>query len=843
MPDTIRITGGGLWAHPGCSRFGTAIAAALGAMTAPGGAWAQSGIPGADNASPLAIYVLAVSRLDRHEIAALALTLGILCFAVVTAIMLVRTRRRLAATEAAARDEAIALRAKVERANALLLSEPQIVIAWSTTEDEPEITGDPRFITDIGTPESVLEFTEWLDPDQSRAIAGAVAALRAHGTGFALTLTTPSHRLIEVDGQAIGGRAVLRMRNVSGIRHELAELMVRHQKQVEQTDALRTLVEETSAPVWARDAAGRLIYANKAYVRAVEGRDGADVVERGIELFDRTSRAGLLRAQAAAQSYAGRLPAVVTGARRSFEVQSFPTRNGSAGLGIDVTEADRMRADLARMNEAHRRTLDQLATAVAIFSSNQKLSFCNAAYRSLWDLDADLIEQEPTDSALLERLRATRKLPEEQDFRQWKAALHQAYRAEEAKEHTWHLPDGRTLRVVTTPSAEGGVIYLFDDVTERLDLERRYDALIRVQGETLDHLAEAVAVFGSDGRLRLSNPAFARMWRLDPAELARRPHIENVIGWCQPLSGEATVWNALRTAVTAIDERSPVSARIERRDGNVVDLATVPLPDGGTLVTFQDVTDSVNVERALRERNEALEEADEIKVDFVHHVSYELRSPLTNIIGFAHFLGDQATGPLTEKQREYLGYITTSTNALLAIINNILDLATIDAGAMTLNLGPVDIRAAMDAAAEGVQDRLVQSGISLQIRAASDIGGFVADERRLRQTLYNLLANAIGFSPDGETVTLSAQRLKDAVVFSVTDHGPGIPADVKDRVWDWFETHSLGSRHRGTGLGLSLVRSFVELHGGTVTLDSAVGSGTTVTCVFPLGQLAERPAA
>jgi signal transduction histidine kinase len=267
------------------------------------------------------------------------------------------------------------------------------------------------------------------------------------------------------------------------------------------------------------------------------------------------------------------------------------------------------------------------------------------------------------------------------------------------------------------------------------------------------------------------------------------------------------------------------------------------LPDGATLVTFQDITDTINVERALRERNEALEQADEIKIDFVHHVSYELRSPLTNIIGFSHFLGDPVTGPLTDKQREYLGYITVSTNALLAIINNILDLATIDAGAMKLALGTVDIRKTMDSAAEGVQDRLVQSSIKLEIRTPPDIGSFVADEKRVRQALFNLLANAIGFSPAGATVTLAAQRLQDAVVFSVTDHGPGIPAEVKDKVFDWFETHSLGSRHRGTGLGLSLVRSFVELHGGTVTLDSAVGRGTTVTCVFPLDRAGTRTAA
>ena len=363
------------------------------------------------------------------------------------------------------------------------------------------------------------------------------------------------------------------------------------------------------------------------------------------------------------------------------------------------------------------------------------------------------------------------------------------------------------------------MIYLFDDVTERLDLERRFDALIRVQGETLDNLAEAVAVFGSDGRLRLNNPAFARMWRLASEQIAERPHIETVSRLSQPLHGDDPIWQRLRATITAIDNREPVIGRLERRDGNVVDCATMPLPDGATLVTFQDVTDTVNVERALRERNEALETADKLKIDFVHHVSYELRSPLTNIIGFAHFLGDPVTGPLTEKQREYLSYITVSTNALLAIINNILDLATIDAGAMTLNLGFVDIRKTMDAAAEGVQDRLVKNGIRLEIRTAADIGSFVADERRVRQSLFNLLANAVGFSPAGESVTFAAQRLRDAVVFSVTDRGPGIPAEVQDKVFDWFETHSLGSHHRGTGLGLSLVRSFVELHGGSVTLE------------------------
>ena len=541
-------------------------------------------------------------------------------------------------------------------------------------------------------------------------------------------------------------------------------------------------------------------------------------------MLDSAARESIAQARTTGGYYAGRLRAVAAGERRSFDVLDIRTETGSAGIGMDATEVETLHGALSRLADAHRRTLDQLSTGVAMFGADHRLTFYNAAYRALWDLDTGFLDQSPTDSAVIEVLRAARKLPEEQDFRQWKAQLHEAYRALEATEHTWHLPGGRTLRVVTTPNPDGGVTYLFHDVTERLDLERRFEELIRVQGETLDNLAEGVAVFGSDGRVRLHNAAFARMWRLSPQLLAERPHIERITALCQPLHGDAPAWQALRDVITAIDSRETIPGRIERRDGSVVDCTTAPLPDGATLVTFHDVTDSVNVERALRERNEALEDADKIKIDFVHHVSYELRSPLTNIIGFVHLLGDPATGSLAQKQREYLDYITVSTNTLLALINNILDLATIDAGRMQLNLGPVDILEAMAAAAEGVQDRLVSAGLALDISAPADIGSFIADKLRLRQILFNLLANAVSFSPGGATVTLSAARGADAVVFSVTDEGPGIPPDVLEKVFDWFETHSLGSQHRGPGIGLSLVRSFVELHGGTVTIISAVGT-------------------
>jgi signal transduction histidine kinase len=800
-------------------------------------------VPARAEDGPLGAVQRALATAGSPDAPTLPLILGLLIFGMLAAAVLLRTRREAAQAEAVSRDEVVELRSELDRLKTLLLAEPQALVEWRAGSDEPNIFGDTSIFVPDEQPARLLAFGTWLAPAAAQGMEHALETLRAEGRGFTMTVTTAAGKPVEAQGRAVGGRAVLRLRCVSGIEQELIDLAGRHDRLVTEVTTMTSLLDALPAPVWARDADGKLMFVNSAYAGAVEATDPADAVNRGLELLDRPAREQIGQHRITGELYAARLPAIAAGQRRIFDVTVAPSPTGSAGMAIDRTEAEAMRAELARMIEAHRRVLDQLATGVAIFNVDRKLIFYNAAFRSLFELNAGYLDQNPTDSSVLDTLRTGRKLPEEQDFRLWKQQLYEAYRMVEPQEHMWHLPDGRTLRVVTTPNPEGGVTYLYDDVTEGLDLGRRYEALIKVQSETLDHLAEAVAVFGSDGRVRLHNPAFQRMWKLNAETLDQRPHVEAVTAWCQALHDESGVWRALRAAVTGIDEREPIVQRIDRRDGMVINLATMPLPDGATLVTFQDVSDSVNVERALRERNEALVAADGIKIDFVHHVSYELRSPLTNIIGFANLLGDSTFGPLSGKQHEYLGYITTSTNALLAIINNILDLATIDAGAMTLNLGEVDIRAAMEAAAEGVQDRLVKDRLDLDIRVAPGIGSFTADERRLRQVLFNLLSNAVGFSPPGAGITLAAARNANAVVFSVTDGGPGIPPDAKDKVFEWFETDPRGSQHRGPGLGLTLVRSFVQLHGGTVTIDSTPGQGTTVTCVFPSEHTRKQSAA
>ncbi|MEW6438930.1 MAG: PAS-domain containing protein [Pseudomonadota bacterium] len=804
----------------------------------PAAALALCGVAAAAQAEPGYQALVLEHMRDSQDIVGLSLIVGLVMFSVVTALLHLRETRKWTKQDAAYALELSNLRANLDRALVFLSAEPQIIVAWGSPGNEAEIEGDLSLVTDQPVARRILGFGSWLPPDSAQQLDACVEKLRTRGEAFHFTVDSLAGRTLELDGRAVSGRAIMRIRDVSGDRLETTRLRERLLRAFGELDALHALLDSTSYPVWLRDRGEKLTWVNAAYVHAVEAKDAPDALLRGTELLERTTRDQAIEARKAGTIWRARAAAVAAGQRRLLDIVDVPVSMGSVGLATDVSQIEALRADMDRQSQAHAATLDQLSTSVAIFDRRKRLVFHNSAYRQLWSLSPAFLDENPSDSEILDRLRATRLLPEQADFRAWKESLLSAYQALETSEQVWYLPDGRTLRVVTNPNPQGGVTYLFDDVTERFHLESRFNALMRVQSETLDTLKEGVAVFGTDGRLNFFNPAFAQLLQLDPAALQDKPHIDRVGSLCTIFDTQDPAFAEIRSVVTGLgDQRRVYQGRISCRDGAVLDLTAQPLPDGATLLTFTDTTARVNVERALTERNKALMDAERLRNDFVHHVSYELRSPLTNIIGFIELLGDPSTGPLNERQKQYAGYVTASSSALLAIIDNILDLASIDADALELKPEKIDIRETISLAAQGVQDRLAESSIHLKVEASNDIGTFVADGQRIRQILFNLLSNAIGFSQPGQTIVLSALRRGDAIVLKVSDQGRGIPPDVIDDVFKRFKTDSLGSRHRGVGLGLSIVRALVELHGGQVEIESAPERGTIVSCIFP-GQAA-----
>lgn len=772
--------------------------------------------------------------LEQKEITSLALTLGVLLFAVVTAISLVRTRTRAAVDHQNARREIARLRSEADRMTALLLSEPQVVVIWRGAESDPAILGEVASISGAESARRILAFGSWLAAEPAAAMEAAVDGLRKEGKPFGFSLVTPRGRHIEAEGRPVGGVAVMRLRDVTGAKRDHAAALENYRKLESETEQMRSLLEQVPAPAWIRDSEGKLLFANRAYAAAVEARDPADASRRTLELLDQPVRAESTRTRAEGKPFHRRVPVIVAGARRTLEVFEFSAARGTAGIAVDVTDAEDVRAEIGRITEAHRRTLNQLATGVAIFGADRRLVFYNAAYLALFRLDAAFLDERPDDSMVLDKLRAQRSVEETGDFRAWKATLHEAYSSVEPKHSLWHLPDGRTLRVAVTPNAQGGVTYLFDDISEGVALASKFNALANTQSETLDALTDAVAVFGSDGRVRLYNPAFRDLWGLDAADLSDKPHVGEIKRDCvlHDRTGGG-VWNVIERTLTGIGERRAVIERVTRDSGQILECMVTPLPDGGHLVTFRDVSDSVRIERILRERNAALIAADAIRDTVIRYISHDLRSPLNNISGYAQFLGTPEAGPLTDRQRDYLGHISASSAELLAIVDG-LQLAILDAGGENVKPGEIDIRSMLDAIQRDTLAKLRDKGLTLSVDAPPNIGRFAADETRVRQVLQNVVANASAHSPAGTPIRLEAERRPNAILFRVTDRGPGIPQDVQERLFQKLETLPIDSTHRAAGLGLSLVRSAMKLQGGDVMIDSEPNRGTVVTCVFPL---------
>ena len=376
------------------------------------------------------------------------------------------------------------------------------------------------------------------------------------------------------------------------------------------------------------------------------------------------------------------------------------------------------------------------------------------------------------------------------------------------------------------------MVFVYEDVTDRLALERSLNTLVDVQLATLDNLFEAVAVFGSDGRLKLSNPGFARLWRVPETSLSGDVHIADILEWTKDLYDFGDDWGSYKaTVIGQIAERSAESARLERRDGVVLEVSAVPLPDGATLMTYIDVTDGIHKERALTERNEALETADRLKSEFIANISYELRTPLNTIAGFSEILANQYFGTLTERQLEYCRGVIEASNQLTGSINDILDLASIEAGHMSLHLERFDVHRTVAGMVAFLQRRARLERLAFSWDCPPDIGEMVGDQRRIKQVIFNLLSNSFKFTPAGGRVALAIAR--DGAEITVTVSDTGIHHDEQVRVFDRFQRGRSADRYSGTGLGLALVKSFVELHGGRVVLQSEPSAGTRIVCRLP----------
>lgn len=655
-----------------------------------------------------------------------------------------------------------------------------------------------------------------------------------------------SDRVLEIRGGLAAapwpsGTLLLWLFDASGAEAERLKLATQLGQTELALDSLTHLIESAPFPMWYRGPDMSLGLVNSAFVAAVEASDAAEVIARGSELIDTPgedgARAGALAALEAGSPYVRTQPATIGGERRMLKLVDVPLPTGAvAGFAIDIQDLEDARFELAQHVDSQRELADRMTAGVVQFDPDRTLSFFNQPFAVMAQLEPDWLAERPEFDRLLERMRESGRLPEVRDFPVWKAERREWFTStDEVISEDWILASGDHWRIVAQPLPDGGVRMIVEDRTEQVRLASARDTLLRVRTATFDNLFEAISVFASDGRLYLWNKRFSEVWELDEKWLSEHPRVDELVpAMARRLVNPNDAAQVREMVRSTTSGRRSGTGRVSMTDGRHFEYAAVPLPDGNALFTMIDVTDSSRIEAALRERATALEEADRVKTDFVANMSYELRTPLTSIGGFAEMLAAGYAGKLAPAAADYVAAILESVERLAKLIDDVLDLTQGDRSGVVLEKERIDMAGLVKAATESLAGKAAKKKQKLDLSVDGSTGGVIGDSRRLRESIEHVLRNSVSYTPDRGKIKVSAKGDDDAVTVVIGDNGPGISVEEQSQVFSRF--HRVGGTMRGDaafGLGLPLTRQFVEAHGGKVELESALGKGTTVTLTIP----------
>lgn len=701
--------------------------------------------------------------------------------------------------------------------------------------------------------ESVPQFLSELDAgagqglsrEQLQELTQGIKDTQKTAAPFRLEVTPPgSKRSLALRGALAdpavspAGAALVWVFDFSESENELSTLRNEAARAKGDFTALVGLIEAAPMPMWFRAPDGRLRLVNRAYVEAVGADSAEHVIADQTELIEEID--GLMPAQIARQASqqgmaAERIvPATVLGERRTYKVSDLPLgKEGVAGYAIDIEEMEQQAREFRAFRDAQRTMLDQLSVGVAQFDANEKLVFANRPFLRQFDLTTSAISEGLPFDRLLSDAHEKGRTPEVRDFPAWRSEHLAWFGARDTQEEAWPLSGGTHLRVVAQPMPDGGLVLIAEDRTEQLALSAMRDTLLRTRTAMLDSLFEALAVFAPDGSLQLWNRSFAGTWGLEEEQLDSHPSADELLKLIAPNLAKPAKAKAIGEIIRAATlDRKEKGGRIELADGRTLEFAGVPLPDGNGLLTVLDITDSQKAENALRERNLALEEADTVKTRFLANMSYEFRTPLTSIGGFAELIQSGAAGPVSEQVKDYTSAILESVARLTEQVENVLDLSQSEAGLLPLNLERTELLPFVTEVVRSREQAILQAGLSLDLRGNSG-GAIDADKRQLARAIGHLLDNAIAATPKGGKVLVDLAKTKGGARIVVSDNGAGMTSEELARVLGGLAENEDGQLERRQGLGIPLARQLIEQHGGTLKIESEPGAGTTAIIHLP----------
>ncbi|MBA4765403.1 MAG: PAS-domain containing protein [Erythrobacter sp.] len=699
----------------------------------------------------------------------------------------------------------------------------------------------PEYLSELAGPEGM-----GLSEEQVERLSANVRRTQKSARPFKMALRPPgSQKSLALRGALAdpavspSGAALIWVFDFTETEDELARLSEEAARARDDFGALVGLIEAAPMPMWFRGGDMQLRLVNKAYVEAVGAQSADQVVAEQIELVEKVG--GRTAAQVAQQSADRRQPierilsATINNARRTVRVTDLPLMGeGIAGYAIDIEEMEEQAREFRAFREAQRSMLDQLSIGVAQFDAQQRMSFANQPFHRVFSLPPGVVSERIRFDQMLTIARENGKIPEVRDFPAWRKEMAEWFLMDEPEEVNWPLPDSTHLRIVAQPLPDGGLVLIAEDRTEQLALSATRDTLLRTRTATFDSLFEALAVFAPDGHLELWNRGFPIAWGLESEVLDGHPQAEQLLAEiAKQLADPKAISEIGQTIRAATLDRKKRDGRIELADGRTLTYAGVPLPDGNGLLTVLDVTASQQAEEALRERNRALEEADAVMTRFLANMSYEFRTPLTSIGGFAELLAQGIAGDLSSQAREYVQAITTSVGKLTEQVENVLDLSQSEAGLMPLRKTKVELLPFIEQIVRKREQAILGGGLTLDLNGNAN-KVVEADRQQLQRAIGHLLDNAITHTPRGGRILIDIAKRRGLNRIAISDNGEGMSQHELARALEGIRMSADGKGiERRHGLGIPLARQLIEAHGGTLEFQTRKNAGTTATITLP----------
>jgi len=552
--------------------------------------------------------------------------------------------------------------------------------------------------------------------------------------------------------------------------------------------------------------------------RGALGAEGPVMVERARRI-DRTKPARYLRSDARG---------------RQIEVTSDPTPDGGFVITMsDVTALTAAEAEAKHRADILQVMLDNMRHGICYFDRDRRLVAGNRLISDMGGNEGAPSAPGTTLDELIDRQIARGTLGPE-----GAAAAERARRLDRGRPSRYRRSDlrGRQIEVTSDPTPDGGFVITMTDVSALTEAEaeaRRRAGIVQVM---LDNLRHAILLLDEHSLVMGANQAFTALMGV-PREVVQ-PGTPNdaLIDFLHARGeyAEGAEGEARMQRVRARDRSEPARYERIRPDGTVLDVVSEPMPGGGWLMVFTDVTEERRIRAALEAARNAAEAANRAKSRFLATMTHELRTPLNAVIGFSEAL---TADPDPKRGRDYVRSILESGRHLLSLIDDILDVARAETGGFAVTLGEVELLPIAEVSVRVLQATAATAGVTVTGRLPPSLPLLRADEVRLRQVLLNLLSNAVKFTPAGGTVTLSVEREVPGgdVVIRVADTGIGMAPEEVPKVFEPFTQldSSLARRFRGSGLGLYLSRVLAEAQGASLTLESTIGQGTTAVLRFP----------